>query len=88
MYTPWGYNAQGELGNGTTSGTGANPTPIPVDPTDLKNIIAVSGGATSSYALSSDGSLWVWGNNANGQLGLGVQLHRLHVHHAPALAAT
>ncbi len=65
----WGNNSTGQLGNGTTTNTN---TPGQVDPADLKNIIAVVAGTSSSYALSSDGSLWVWGNNSRGQLGLGT----------------
>ncbi len=66
----WGSNQQGELGNGTTSNL-ATSTPIQVDAADLKGILAVAAGAYSSYALASDGSLWVWGFNGDGQLGLG-----------------
>ena len=46
-------------------------TPEQIDPADLHNIIAVAAGQVSSYALSSDGSLWVWGDNSSGELGLG-----------------
>ena len=65
----WGRNAEGELGNGTTD---ASPTPLEIDPADLKNITAVAAAQYSSYALSSDGSLWVWGDNTVGELGLGT----------------
>ncbi len=37
---------------------------------DLHDIVAVAAGYTSSYALSADGSLWVWGSNSFGELGL------------------
>ena len=65
----WGHNADGQLGDGTTSN---RYTPEEIDPTDLHNMVAVAGGVYSSYALSSDGSLWVWGSNNWGQLGLGT----------------
>jgi alpha-tubulin suppressor-like RCC1 family protein len=43
---------------------------------DLLDVAAGPPGA-SSYALSSDGSLWVWGFNHRGQLGLGDFVDRL-----------
>jgi alpha-tubulin suppressor-like RCC1 family protein len=64
----WGENTDGELGNGTTSNSS---TPIEVDPMQLTSIVAVAAGADGSYAPSSDGSLWVWGENGDGELGLG-----------------
>jgi alpha-tubulin suppressor-like RCC1 family protein len=65
----WGWNFFGQLGDGTTN---SSPTPELIDPTDLHDITAVVAGYYSSYALSGDGSLWVWGYNADGQLGLGT----------------
>ena len=71
----WGSNAGGALGNGTTTEV---DVPTMIDPADLKNITAVAAGNESSYALSSDGSLWVWGSNTpqgtgtEGLLGLGT----------------
>ena len=64
----WGENDYGQLGDGTTNNS---LTPERIDATDLHNIIAVAAGYESSYALSSDGSLWVWGDNGDGELGLG-----------------
>ncbi len=64
----WGGNGDGQLGNGTTTDS---DVPVAVDPADLTNITAVAAGVASSYALAADGSLWVWGNNDIGQLGLG-----------------
>jgi alpha-tubulin suppressor-like RCC1 family protein len=64
----WGFNNDGNLGDGTKTD---HLTPEQIDPTDLKNIIAVAAEYNSSYALSSDGSIWDWGYNADGELGLG-----------------
>lgn len=33
------------------------------------NIVAVDSGAYASFALASDGTVWAWGNNVNGQMG-------------------
>jgi len=64
----WGSNIYGALGDGTTTD---RHIPVHIDPADLNSIVAVAAAQRSSYALSSDGSLWVWGYNVEGELGLG-----------------
>ena len=64
----WGNNSYGQVGDGTTTN---QHTPEQIDPTDLHNIIAIAAANVDSYALSSDGSLWTWGYNGFGELGLG-----------------
>ena len=69
----WGSNSSGNLGDGTTN---YRYTPEEIDPTDLYNIVSVAAGMYSSYALSSNGSLWVWGDNSYGELGLGTSTYQ------------
>ena len=63
----WGYNVRGQLGLGDTASRN-EPTKVGSD-TDWK---AVSGAAWSTHAIKTDdNTLYVWGHNARGQLGLG-----------------
>ena len=63
----WGFNSSGQLGNGTTT---TSATPILVSGIE-GTIIDVVAGDSSSFALTSEGNLWVWGGNTSGELGLG-----------------
>jgi|GEM_PF-4765617 len=67
----WGYNASGQLGDGTTT---TRTTPVKIN--GLTNVVAVSAGDTYSVALKGDGTVWTWGNNGNGQLGDGTTTAR------------
>src|SRR5207245_2794570 len=62
----WGYNGDGELGNG---GFSNSATPAAVS--GLTNVVAIGGGVYHSLALKSDGTVWAWGKNYYGQLGNG-----------------
>jgi alpha-tubulin suppressor-like RCC1 family protein len=65
----FGENSKGQLGLGTTESTGV-PTPVP----GLGQVFAVAAGGDHVLALSEQtGSrqLFVWGDHALGQLGLG-----------------
>lgn len=64
----WGDNLYGQLGH--NSSDEASFVPVTVQGvTDAKDIAA---GAYHSVAVTEDGSVWVWGNNADGQLGQGT----------------
>jgi alpha-tubulin suppressor-like RCC1 family protein len=65
----WGYNNQGQLGLGD-SGFGAFRS-SPVQVGSLNNWFSVSVGNGFCSAVKTDGTLWAWGSNGNGELGLG-----------------
>ena len=60
----WGYNADGELGDGTTMN---RTTPVQVK--NLTGITSISTWYNHTLALKNDGTVWAWGNNQAGQLG-------------------
>jgi alpha-tubulin suppressor-like RCC1 family protein len=62
----WGYNADGEVGNGSTTDV---TTPVSVN--GLSHVVAVAAGTSHSLALLSNGRVMAWGDNSAGQLGIG-----------------
>jgi len=70
----WGRNSNGQLGDGTTID---RTTPVQV--IGLTNVIAIAGcgaEAIHSLALKSDGTVWSWGTNTQGELGDGTNDER------------
>ena len=65
----WGYNMNGQLGNG--SGGGGYDSNEPVEVGNLSEVSAIACGGNHSLALKNDGTVWAWGNNSDGQLGTG-----------------
>lgn len=68
----WGNDYYGTLGNGTTSTTGCQCSDIPVQVLGLSNVTAIASGYCDEFAIKSDGTVWAWGWNVNGQLGNGT----------------
>jgi alpha-tubulin suppressor-like RCC1 family protein len=64
----WGANEHGQLGNGSTT---ESFNPVQVNPV-LSNVVNVSGGWKHAVALTSDGTVWTWGDNTEGAIGIGV----------------
>ena len=74
----WGYNFDGQLGDGTTTSS-AWPIQVvaPSGTGHLSNVIAVAaGGIGNTVALRADGTVWAWGRNSDGQLGDGTRTNR------------
>jgi alpha-tubulin suppressor-like RCC1 family protein len=64
----WGYNADGELGNGTKTNS---DVPVSVKMPAGAKVVAIAAGAYDSLALTSSGAVYAWGYNADGELGNG-----------------
>ena len=62
----WGFNAEGELGNGTTK----DPS-VPITVSGITDARAIAAGDSHTCALLRGGSVQCWGDNAYGQLGNG-----------------
>ncbi|WP_416905407.1 Ig-like domain repeat protein [Micromonospora echinospora] len=68
----WGWNAFGQLGNGTNT---RSNVPVPVALPAGTRITAIDGGGGYSLALTSTGTVLAWGSNHYGQLGNGTNTH-------------
>ncbi len=67
----WGDNSNGQLGNGTTTGSS-----VPLQVNGLSGVVGVAAGRDDSIVMKTDSTLWAWGNNSNGQLGNGTTTDR------------
>ena len=64
----WGANFNGQLGDSSTTDRSA---PVQVsDQTGLTDATAIAAGGIHSMALKNDGTVWAWGDNRCGQLGV------------------
>ncbi len=69
----WGNNGSGQLGDGTAGLTANKSTPVRVQ--KINNAMkwkAVAAGKFHTVGIDSNGTLWSWGANGNGQLGDGT----------------
>lgn len=65
----WGHNGFGALGNGAPEDA-ASATPVQVS--GLTGVQRIAAGIYGALALRSDGTVWSWGDNRQGQLGHGT----------------
>ncbi|MDE6107310.1 MAG: hypothetical protein K2F83_01370, partial [Oscillospiraceae bacterium] len=74
----WGTNGNGQLGNGTSDNSDTNPVRVrgvlggSNERYQLDGVVAIAAGMYTAAALRADGTLVIWGNNANGQVGYGI----------------
>ncbi|HEX8476428.1 MAG TPA: S8 family serine peptidase [Pyrinomonadaceae bacterium] len=63
----WGLNNDGLLGIGNTS---VFSTHTPTQVAGLDGVVAIAAGRFHTLALRSDGTVWAWGINTSGQMGI------------------
>ncbi|MES2922712.1 MAG: HYR domain-containing protein [Verrucomicrobiota bacterium] len=69
----WGDNANGKLG--VTTSSSFNPTPLDISSSGAlagKTVVAISAGSQHGLALTSEGRVFAWGDNYDGQVGTGA----------------
>ena len=69
----WGQNNSGQLGLGDTTN---RSSPVQVGALSVWARIASTSASSSTLAIQSNGTLWSWGENLDGQLGLGDRTNR------------
>ena len=73
-YYNWGYNAAGQLGNGSTIDS-AEPVHVELA-AGVRQVFQGGSGPKNgqSVAILANGSVWAWGENDRGQLGNGTRV--------------
>jgi len=72
-YYNWGYNAAGQLGNGSTENSDV-PVQVPLSEPVQQVFQGGSGPKNGqSVAILTNGAVWAWGDNDRGQLGNGTR---------------
>jgi alpha-tubulin suppressor-like RCC1 family protein len=66
----WGNNSDGELGMNPLT-TSSSSVPVAVQLPSGTDVTAVAAGGDTSYALTSSGEIYAWGDNTYGELGDG-----------------
>ncbi len=70
----WGVDDKGQLGNGHSEEYDNLPSEVvgPGGKEHLQHVVAIAAGGGFSLAKLADGSIWAWGQNSQGELGIGT----------------
>ncbi|WP_017237766.1 RCC1 domain-containing protein [Streptomyces sp. SS] len=79
----WGNDSYGQLGDGLPDPSAPVTRPVAVQ--SLNKVKDVSAGCQFALALREDGTVWSWGRNHEGQLGLGTMTDRNTPQRIPGL---
>lgn len=71
----WGYNRDGQVGDGTINLVRPYADPSPVRVSGITQAVSISAGAFHTCALVADGSVWCWGYVVASDFGTGVLLN-------------
>ena len=72
----WGYNFEGQIGNGSFTTTGCKCVPTPTAVSGISTAVEVSAGSYFAVALLSDGTVRTWGSDSYGRLGDGSEVEK------------
>lgn len=67
----WGESFYGESGDGTSTGVHRTPVQVP----GLQQITGMAAGGWHNLALQSNGTVWAWGSNIAGEIGVGPAVY-------------
>ncbi|MFC9593915.1 RCC1 domain-containing protein [Streptomyces sp. NPDC056944] len=79
----WGNDTYGQLGDGLPDPS--SPVTRPVAVQSMNKVKDISAGCQFALALREDGTVWSWGRNTEGQLGIGSTTDRNTPQRVPGL---